>query len=634
MTASRPASRSPAGAAGRPLADELRDDRVTPLLPAVAVCDAQGQLVDADPAARALLPAPDRSPAWLAGLLASARPALSESAGAASAVHAREPDVEGLAAPATLGDRRLIVLHLRDARSSPAAQDMAERLRLYEAVLTTGPIFVHVYDRAMNSRWSTASLRPELGYQPTEPMSADENYALVHPDDVPAERIGPERVAAGEPHEQRIRVRNAAGEWRWLALLSVNLLDDPAVGSLVVHSWDVTDEVEHEQEIDASRRRMAALIDTLEEGVAVVGDGVITFANARMTELFPTVGPHEELIGRRAEGLQEVFARSMAEPGAFLESTMRVVREGRAVRGRFVETADGRILEQHFLPIRVGDRETSRVWVYRDVTARLQLERRQERLLRLERTARRTAEEQNQRLRELDELKTAFVATVSHELRTPLSALTSYVDLLLDPDGDPLTDEQRTLAASAQRGARRLARLVDDLLVLAQLQSRSLRIDLTAVDVPAAVREAIEEVRRGAGRELDIAADIRPGPPVRADRGRLLQIVANLLGNAAKFTRDAVRCSARVEGDAWVVEVLDDGPGIPPDELERVFEPFFRGLGAVAAERPGTGLGLPISSQLAELLGGALTLENRPEGGVRARLVLPVDDHAGTARER
>ena len=131
-----------------------------------------------------------------------------------------------------LDDQPVVVVHLRDPRSSPIVRDLAERVRLYEAVLTTGPIFVHVYDRDMNSRWSTASLRPELGYEPQQPMSAEENYAFVHPDDVPDAAHGPAPDRDGEPPPpRRIRVRDAEGEWRWLALLSVDLLDDPDVGS-------------------------------------------------------------------------------------------------------------------------------------------------------------------------------------------------------------------------------------------------------------------------------------------------------------------------------------------------------------------------------------------------------------------
>lgn len=222
-------------------------------------------------------------------------------------------------------------------------------------------------------------------------------------------------------------------------------------------------------------------------------------------------------------------------------------------------------------------------------------------------------------------MKNAFVATVSHELTTPLSAVRSYIDLLLDPEGESLTEEQRELAAAVQRGALRLARLVDDLLVLAQLQSRSLRVECSSVDVPAVIADVVEEVKRGIRRDVSIGTDLESGPAVGTDRVRLTQIVSNLLGNAAKSARGEVRCSARPAAGHWVIEVVDDGPGIAPEDLEHVFEPFYRGRSGNSSGRHGTGLGLPISAQIAELLGGSLTIANSAESGAVARLVVPFD---------
>jgi len=518
----------------------------------------------------------------------------------------------------------------REAHSIEELRDevraLRERVRLYEAVLVTGPIFVHVYDRKMNSRWSTSMLRPELGYQPSELMSGEQNYAFVHPEDRLGAQAGAEQLLQGDRYApRRIRVRNAEGEWRWLAIIAADLLDDPDVGSIVVHAWDITDEVAREQEIDASRRLLASLIDTLDEGVVVVSEGTVAFANAKISQFFPAVGDHQQLIGRPAGDMHEAFSQAMVDPEAFVEAGWRIVATGEVVRGRLVETADGRIFEQNFLPIHVGGRLTSRMWVYRDVTAQRQFERRQKRLLEMEREARLSAEQQNERLRELDELKTEFVATVSHELRTPLSALRSYIELLLDPDGGPLSEEQREIAGAAERGALRLGRLVDDLLVLAKLQSRSLRIERSRVDVPGVVAEAIDEVSRIASREVRITTDFVPGPSIDTDRVRLTQIVSNLVGNAAKFARQEVRCSAHPARDHWVIEVRDDGPGIRAEDLERVFEPFFRGDYFGGDRRQGTGLGLPISSQLAELMGGSLEIANNDAGGAIARLSLPFD---------
>ncbi len=511
----------------------------------------------------------------------------------------------------------------REAESSMNARRLAERVRLYEAVLATGPLLVHVYDEQMNSRWSSASLRPELGHSPAQELTAEENFSLVHPEDLPEARLDAERVRSGDPGPKRIRVRDASGEYRWLSILSVNLLDDPDVGSILVHAWDITSEVEREEEIDAARRRLAALIDTLEEAVIVVSGDIVTYANPRVAELFPTVGSHEEVVGKRAADLRAAFAQSIADPEEWLESGQRAIDSGEPVRRRLVETADGRTLEQTFVPIHVGDRETSRMWVYRDVTAQQQLQRRREEVLRLEREARLGAEEQNEKLRELDDLRVALVATASHELRTPLSAVSSYLGLLLDLGADPLTDEQRRIATAAERGVRRLSRLVDELLFLAQLQAGSMQVERETVDVPALVGEAIDELQQSEPDGVEIVFDAGPGPTVRSDRARLLQIVTNLLTNARKYADRRVECSARFGDGEWTIEVRDDGEGLSAKELERAFEPFFSGRRPQHSSMTSAGLGLAISAELATLLGASVTLENAPGGGAVARLFVP-----------
>jgi signal transduction histidine kinase len=126
-----------------------------------------------------------------------------------------------------------------------------------------------------------------------------------------------------------------------------------------------------------------------------------------------------------------------------------------------------------------------------------------------------------------------------------------------------------------------------------------------------------------------ITPEFSSGPAIETDRVRLTQIISNLLGNAIKFARGQVRCSARPAADHRVIEVVDDGPGIAPEDLERVFEPFYRGHPGGGGGRQGIGLGLPISEQLAELLGGSLKVADSAGSGAIARLVIPFE-HQGS----
>ena len=402
-----------------------------------------------------------------------------------------------------------------------------------------------MYDGELNSVWSTTALREELGYGYRD-LTSEENFSFVHPDDLERVRGNLERLHAGEPAVgERFRARAADGEFRWLSTISTDLLDDERVGQIVTHVWDISEQVAQEAEIDAFNEMLRALIDTLDEAVIVVSDDVIQFANARVAELVPGIDDHQALAGRPVQEFAATFMEAMADPAGFEESARQIAAESRPVRGNLVELASGVICEQHFLPIYSRGRVVSRMWVYRDVSAQLEVERRQHQVLELERDTRHALERQNARLRQVDELKTAFVATVSHELRTPLASLRSYLDLLMDPAGGELNDEQQEIASAALRGAVKLGRLVDDLLVLAQLQSDTLQIERSLFDVGEVLGDVVAEFAPGVPEGVELASEIDPGPRLDSDPLRVSQIVSNVLGNALKFADSRVSCSAR-----------------------------------------------------------------------------------------
>ena len=224
------------------------------------------------------------------------------------------------------------------------------------------------------------------------------------------------------------------------------------------------------------------------------------------------------------------------------------------------------------------------------------------------------------RLAQAEALERHFLMSVSHELRTPLTAIRGHLDALQED----LLDEPEERAASLEvigTEADRLSRLVSDLLDLAKLDAH--RFTLTEDEVEMrrlldqAYRAKTEEARRrGIGYEQKFVAD----PVIHTDGDRVLQIVTNLLDNAFAWTPDGGAISIGLDSRNGTVEVSvsDSGPGVPLEERERIFRPFFS-----RDESHGTGLGLAIARELAHALGGELGLNSSPDGGARFELTLP-----------
>ena len=264
-----------------------------------------------------------------------------------------------------------------------------------------------------------------------------------------------------------------------------------------------------------------------------------------------------------------------------------------------------------------------------------------ERIRLRERTARAEAEEmhrqlavQNVQLLEADRLKDEFVALISHDVRTPLTSIIGYVELALDKDVEPpLDEERRSYLDVVSRSSDRLMRIVDDLLFVARLQAGRLVLEPLQLDLAEVALQAVEEARPRAERKglaLSFSGDGQV--PVEADRGRIFQLLDNLISNAIKFTPEGGRVDVRAlptPGGA-MLEVSDTGIGLPPAELELVFERFFRSSQAVSSQIPGTGLGLFITKAIAEAHGGHISVSSREGAGTTFRIEMPARTPATT----
>jgi signal transduction histidine kinase len=246
-----------------------------------------------------------------------------------------------------------------------------------------------------------------------------------------------------------------------------------------------------------------------------------------------------------------------------------------------------------------------------------------------EKVARRTEqlEQANARLVELDRLKSDFLSTVSHELRTPLTSIRSFSEILLRYGVDD-AEKRKKFVGIIQTEAERLTRMINDLLDLSKIESgkqewRSETLELEVVFARAlSTTQGLFDEKKLKGIS-EIEAQI---PPVYADADQLHQVLTNLIANAVKFSpeRGKIRLSGRRRDTFVQVSVEDEGPGIPPDKLEQVFERFQQVRDPQKSHPLGTGLGLTISREIVEKMGGRIWVESEPGAGAVFSFTVPL----------
>jgi two-component system phosphate regulon sensor histidine kinase PhoR len=230
------------------------------------------------------------------------------------------------------------------------------------------------------------------------------------------------------------------------------------------------------------------------------------------------------------------------------------------------------------------------------------------------------------RLRELEAMRQDFVANVSHELRTPLSLIKSAAETLLDGGRHDAAVTVRFLDI-IDKHASRLTLLIDDLLLLARLDSGRIDLKLQPVGLRAAAQEALDDAALIArARNVLLQNEVPPGIEAHADPERLRQVFSNLIDNAIKYGRADGRVVVEgraLESGRVEFSVRDDGPGIPPDAVARVFERFFRVDKARSREQGGTGLGLAIVKNVVQAHGGDVRVESAVGRGTSFIIMLP-----------
>lgn len=230
------------------------------------------------------------------------------------------------------------------------------------------------------------------------------------------------------------------------------------------------------------------------------------------------------------------------------------------------------------------------------------------------------------RLKQIDDVRKDFVANVSHELRTPLSILRGYIETLQDNPKLPANEVARLLGVM-ERHSKRLGLLVEDLLSLAQLESKTPDLQLSNVRVEDLFSSVVRDwEKKFAEKELEVVVDLAPdAATIRADETRLQEVLYNLVDNAVKYSRAGaeIRLHAQRRDGQIALSVSDTGIGIGNEDLPRIFERFYRVDKARSSELGGTGLGLSIVKHIAQLHGGRVEAESQIGQGTTIRVLLP-----------
>jgi signal transduction histidine kinase len=244
--------------------------------------------------------------------------------------------------------------------------------------------------------------------------------------------------------------------------------------------------------------------------------------------------------------------------------------------------------------------------------------------------ANRDLQEANEKLKQVDEMKSRFISTIAHEVRTPLNAITGLVSLLGRDKKEPLGPRQRETVERLEKSSSLLIQLVNDLLDLSRLQARRMQIKVQVFDAAELIDSIVNGLKQTASdKGVEFGYEIEPGLPlITSDPTKVAQVITNFASNAIKFTPPGGSVTIRAGHDAgemWRAEVIDTGMGIAEDQIGLIFEEFRQVNVSNPNHGGGTGLGLPISKRLAELLGGRIKVISAVGTGSVFTVIWPVD---------
>ena len=535
----------------------------------------------------------------------------------------KEFDIEDSAAPILTDSREGlgVVLVFRDITGKRQAEEETKRQKeLLQLILESIADGVVVADSNGKFLLFNAAAEQLLGIGATEatPDKWSEQYGVYLPDTVtpyPPDQLPLVRAIRGESVDVvELFIRNPqVPEGRLLSINGRPLRNENgAVQGGVVVFHDMTERKKAENALRQSEERFRLLVSEVMDYAILMLDpeGIIASWNAGAERIKGYRS--DEILGKHfscfyttedvESGKPAHELKVATEQGRFEDEGWRLRKDGSRLWANVVVTAlrDGTGHLRGFAK------------VTRDITEH---KRTQELLMHAKEEAERGSK-----------FKDQFLSTMSHELRTPLNAVLGFSDLLADERYGPLNDRQQRYVTHIHTGGKHLLKLISDILDLSKIEAGRMELCHEDVTVASAFAEVISALYPLAEKKSQaLLQQVSANLHVRADAMRFKQMLMNLAGNAIKFTPEGgrIELAARQVDDQVRVEVRDNGPGIPPEQQQRIFEAFFR-LTETGSATEGTGLGLAITARLVELHGSKLGIESKPGEGACFYFSLPL----------
>ena len=517
----------------------------------------------------------------------------------------KEFEIEDSAAPIVTGtgDSIGVVLVFRDITDLKQAREEADRyftlsLDLFCIAGSDG------YFKRLNPAWEKA-----LGYTVEELLSKP-FLEFIHPDDRPATIRESEKLGRGQDtvsFENRYRCKD--GSYRSLLWSATPFAEEQLIYAV---ARDVTELKRAEEQLHRSEERFRLIVESVVDYAILMLDpnGNVVSWNAGAEGIKGYSA--EEIIGRHFSQFYPAEDVECGKPQRHLEEAIangRLEDEGWRVRN------DGSTFWANVIITALRDESgTLRGFgkVTRDMTER---KRAQEAILQAKEEAERASK-----------FKDQFLSTMSHELRTPLNAVLGFSELLTDKRYGEMNERQARYVNHIHTSGKHLLKLISDILDLSKIEAGKMEIVREDVAVDFVCTEVLSALQPLADKKSQaLIRQVEPNLYVRADPTRLKQILMNLIGNAIKFSpeRGRIELAARSMDGQVRVEVRDDGPGIPPEDQQRIFEAFYRRAESGKAVE-GTGLGLAITERLVNMHGSQLEIDSRPGEGTCFHFSLPL----------